>query len=206
MIKQRHTLKIIILLFLFNSNSAIVSAAEHILIPKFGVVERNDNTNHHVGNNSFDLDDDIVSAPGFTYLYKLDNGIAFGAEFFGYENEIISTANNDGDATTGHIYGIVEKLFNAEGTVKPFIGMGLGMVSINFDANINGEISDDYEDNAVGLSYEIFAGAEFEINKDIGMTVEYKYFNFEVDDDIDDRDIEVESDGHALFVGVAIHI
>jgi len=206
MIKQQFILKLVFLFFILNSHTAFVSAQEQILIPKFGVVERNDNANHLVNNNSFDFDDDIVAAPGFTYLYKMDNGVAFGAEFFGYENEIITTATNDGDATTKHIYGVVEKFFNTEGTVKPFIGVGVGFVSVSFDANVNGAISDDFEDNATDLSYELIAGAEFEINKDIGMTVEYKYFDFEVDDDIDDRNIEIESDGHGLFVGVAIHL
>lgn len=184
----------------------MVFAGEHIVIPKFGVVDRNDNTNHSVDSDSFDFDDDVVAAPGFTYLYKFDNDVAIGAEIFGYKNEIITTDTNEGDATSGHIYGVVEKFFNTQGTVKPFIGFGLGFVSMNFDANVNGEISDNYEDAATGLSYELIAGAEFEMNKQIGLTLEYKYFDFNIDHDIDDRNVEVESNGHAIFAGVAIHL
>lgn len=183
-----------------------VAAGEHVLIPKFGVVERDDHTNHRVDNNTFDFDDDRVASLGFTYLYRLDNGFAFGGEVFGYENEIISTANNDGDARTGHIYGVVEKYFNPQGSVQPFLGVGLGLVSVGFDANVNGDIPDDFGDQATGLSYELFAGAEFKLSGNIGLRLEYKYFDFEVDDDIDDRNIEIESDGHAIFVGVTIHI
>lgn len=204
--KRQIILKLACLVSIFYGQITFAHAGEHILIPKFGAVERNDNTNHLVDNNAFDLDDDIVAAPGFTYLYKIDNGFAFGVEFFGYENEVIATPNNEGDATTGHIYGVVEKYFNTEGFVKPYIGVGAGLVSISFDANVKGEIADDFEDSATGLSYQLTAGVEFEIDKNIGIMVEYKYFNFNVDDDIDDRNIEVESDGNGLFIGVAFHI
>ena len=91
-------------------------------------------------------------------MYKLDDGIAFGAEFFGYEKDIVTTANNFGDATATHLYGVVEKFFNPEGAFKPFIGIGLGAVAIRFDATINRAIDDDYGDYATGLSYEIFTG------------------------------------------------
>jgi len=194
-------------MFLFLSgNSVVILAAEHIIIPKFGIIERSENLAHSVDNNLFDFDDDIVAAFGATYLYKLDNGVAFGASVFGYENEIIRTVNNDGDAMTGHIYGIVEKYFNTEGAVKPYIGMGLGFVSTSFDGYVNGDIDDDYVDVAAGLSYKTIAGLEIEIQENIGLIIEYNYFDFEIDDDIDSRDVEIESDGHALFVGVAIHL
>jgi len=206
MIKKLYIQKYAILFFIFISNTSVVIAGEHILVPKFGAVERNDNSNHSVDNNSFDLDDDVVAGLGFTYLYKLDDGVALGVDTFWYENEIIKTINNNGDVTTGHVYGIVEKIFNLGGNIKPFIGVGIGMVSMSFDASVNGKIGDDYEDTLVGLSYEIFVGTEVEVSKKIGVTVEYKYFDFEVDNDIDDREIEIESDGHALFMGVAIHL
>lgn len=203
---QRHILKAAILFFVFTGNTAIVSAAEHVLIPKFGIADWDDNKNHRVNSDSFDFDNDIVAAAGFTYLYKLDNGIAFGAELFGYEKDIVTTANNFGDASTTHLYGVVEKFFNPEGSVKPFIGVGLGAVAIRFDATINGAIDDDYGDSATGLSYEIFTGAEIELSDNLGLTVEYKYFDFDIDDDIGTRNINVKSNGQAVFVGVALHL
>lgn len=203
--KHYHIFQLAMAFLFLASYSSTTLSAEHIIIPKFGTIERSENLDHSVDNNLFDLDDDIVAAAGATYLYKLDNGIAFGASVFGYENEIIATTNNDGDAITGHIYGIVEKYFNAEGAVKPYIGMGLGFASTHFDGSVNGNIDDDYVDTAVGLSYEIIAGIEIDIQDNIGMIIEYNYFDFEIDDDIDNRDVEIESDGHALFFGVAIH-
>lgn len=196
-----------LLVFLvFYSSVATASAGEHVLIPKFGIVDVKDTTNHLVDTNSFDFDDDRVPSFGFSYLYKLDNGFAFGADVFGYELDVVRTASNRGDASIGHIYAVAEKFFNNEGTVRPYIGLGLGTTVISFDANINGAIADDYDDNAGGFSYEIFAGMELEITESIGMIFEYKYFDIDIGDDIGLRDISFESDGNAVFVGVSIHI
>ncbi len=203
---QRVTVKLAVVIFCLYGYGAAVQAGEHILIPKIGVVDRNDNINHSANNDSFDLDDELVASAGFTYLYRLDNGFAVGAEVFGYENDIVTTINNNGDVTTSHVYGIVEKTFNIEGNVKPYVGAGLGFVSMKFDGHINGEIDDDSNDFAAGLSYEIFAGTEIKINDRVGVRVEYKYYDFDVDDDIGDKNFNIESDGSAVFVGVAIHL
>jgi len=203
---QHNLVKLVTLLFLFNGNIVTALANEHILIPNFGVVTRNDNTNHRVDNDSFDLDNGSVAGFGFKYLYQLDNGLSFGAELLAYENDIVATSNNSGDIRTSHVYGVIQKTFNLESSVKPFVGLGLGVASVTLDANINGAIDDDYEDYAAGFSYEIFVGAEIAISEKIGLTVEYKYFDFDINDDIGNRDINIESDGQALWLGVAIHL
>lgn len=206
MMRQKRIYRFSILLLLTVGPTASALAQEHVIIPRFGAVERNTNTNQRVDNNTFDFDSDTVAAPGFLYLYKLDNGVAIGAEVFAYENEIITTANNNGDVRTGHIYGVLARHFKINNYIMPYIGLGAGLVSMKFDGNVNGAISDDNGDNATGLSYELIAGAEFVVDKNIGFVVEYKYFDFKVDDDIDDRNIEIESDGRGLFFGVALHL
>ncbi len=198
--------KLTILLFVIFSHSAIATAGEHILIPKLGFVDRDENTNHLVDTNRFDIEDDIVVSTGFTYLYQLDNGFAFGAEVFGYKNDIVTTTDNHGDIITTHLYGVIEKIFNTKGEFKPFIGFGLGAATMIFNATINGEIDDDYVDFATGFSYEIFTGAEVKINDKIGLMVEYKYFDLDINDDIGNKDINIETDGHAIFAGIAIHL
>lgn len=206
MIKQKLIFKVTLLFLIFNTQIAQVLAQEHIIIPKFGAVKLSNNTNHLVDNSSFDFKDNGVVSLGVTYLYKIDNGLAFGVELFGYEEDIVTTENNSGDATIGHLYGVMEKFFNTGGSVMPYLGVGLGLASVGFDANVNGDISDNNEDIAIGLSYELFLGSEFKISKLVGVTLEYKYFDFDIDDDIDDRDVEFESDGHTVFVGVALHL
>ncbi len=199
-----YLLTLFISFFCFNITSSM--AGEHILIPKLGAVNWDDNSNHRANNDPFDFEDETVVAYGFKYLYKLDNGFAFGAEIFTYEKQIVSTANNNGDALTSHIYGVVEKIFNPEGSFKPFVGIGVGASSMIFDANVNGKIDDGYNDFAADFSYQIYTGAEVKLTDKIGVSLEYKYFDIDISDDIDDRHINIESDGHALFVGVAIHI
>lgn len=203
-----HTIIISSVLLIFqNSYSTVVQAGgEHILIPKVGIVDRSDNTNSRANNDIFEFEDDPVLSVGFTYLYKLDNGFAFGAETFSYKNDIVTTTNNDGDATTSHLYAVVEKIFNTDGDIKPYIGAGLGFVSMKFNGHINGDVDDDDFDFATGLSYELLAGAEFKITDRFGVTVEYKYFDYDIRDDIGNKDFKIESDGSALFVGFAIHL
>ena len=198
--------KYALLILVLGIFTATVSAGEHILIPKFGVVDIKENTNHLVDSNSFDFDDDNAPSFGFSYLFKLENGFAFGVDLFGYERDIVTTVNNRGDASLSHVYAVAEKFFNNDGVVKPYLGLGLGSAIISFDANVNGAIADDYDDNAIGFSYEIFVGMEVEITESIGMIFEYKHFDIDINDDIGLRDIDFESDGNAIFVGVSVHI
>lgn len=203
---QDNLIKQIFLFFVLSFVAVSVSAGEHVLIPKIGAIEIKDDTNHRVDNNSFDLEGGNVLGLGFSYLYKLDNGFAFGVDIFGYEKDIVTTVNNTGDANIGHVYAVAEEFFNNDGTVKPYIGIGLGAAAIGFDANVNGAIADDYNDTAYGFSYEFFAGVEVAITEKVGMMFEYKHFNIDIDDDIGLRDISFESDGDALLLGVSIHI
>jgi len=202
---QNSIYKLVVGFVIVMSQATALQAAEHIVTPKFGGVKLGEYNNHRVDNNNFDFNDDQVFALGVTYLYKMDQGYAFGADVYGYTNKIVTTANNNGDATTAHIYGVFQKYFNTGGTVQPYVGVGLGLASVSFDAKVNGDISDGNNDHATGLSYEVILGSEFAINKDIGVVVEYKYFDFNIDDDIDGRDIKIESDGHALMVGASMH-
>ena len=199
-------LKHVVLFLVFSFTTSIASAGEHILIPKFGVVDIKENTNHLVDSNSFDFEDDNAFSVGFSYLYKLDNGFAFGADIFGYSKDIVRTTNNRGDASVAHIYAVAQKFFNNAGTVKPYIGLGLGSTVISFDANVNGAIEDGFGDSADGFSYEFFVGMEVEISEKVGMVFEYKHFDIDINDDIGLRDIDFESDGNAIFIGVSIHI
>jgi len=207
--KNRYNIlkSVLIVIFLFVSlSNSIVFAGEHVLIPKIGIVDWSDNSNHKVQNNTFDFDDDKSASLGFTYLYEFDNGFSVGGEVFSYKKDIVTTTNNSGDSDASHFYAIAQKIFSNDSVLRPFIGVGLGFASIKFDANINGEIADDYDDIASYFSYEIFTGVEYQFNDSIGLVLEYKYFNLDIDDDIAGKNINVKSDGDAFFVGVSIHL
>lgn len=47
---------------------------------------------------------------------------------------------------------------------------------------------------------------EVDITESVGMMFEYKYFDIDINDDVGLRDIDFESDGSALFVGISVHI
>lgn len=203
---KKYLTKYTVVFILLSSPVMTVYAGEHVLSPTFGSVELDTNTNHLVDTNSFDFDDNGDGAVGFTYLYQLDNGFAFGADIFGYEKDIVRTVNNRGDASITHVYGVIQKFFLPEGTVKPYIGIGAGYAGIQFDANINGAIADDHDDIAFGFSHEIFAGVEFTVSDRVGIKLEYKQFSIDIDEDIGLRDIDVDTDGDGFFAGVSIRI
>lgn len=175
-------------------------AGEHLIQPKLGFINWTDNGPHRVRSNTFTFDNDISTASGFKYAYRLDNGFAFGGELYGYEKDYTHSNGNRGSADIGHFYATAEYYFNNDGSIKPFIGGGLGWAGIDFSGAIK-------HDTSGGSSVEFNAGVEFSINKRFSITVEGKYFTLDIDDDYyNNEEADIKSDGYGTFVGFTIKI
>ena len=111
-------------------------AGEHLLQPKLGLIDWTDNGPHSVKANTFNLDSDKSAALGFMYLYRLDNGFAFGGEMYHYKKDYTHSNGNAGEVDIGHFYGLAEYYFNNEGSIKPFVGIGLGGAGMDFSGEI----------------------------------------------------------------------
>ena len=175
-------------------------AGEHLIQPKLGFINWTDNGTHRVRSNSFTFDNDTSVSSGFKYAYRLDNGFAFGGELYGYEKDYTHSNGNRGSADIAHFYATADYFFNNEGSIKPFLGIGLGWAGIDFSGAIKHETSG-------GSSAQFSAGVEFSINKRFSISVEGKYFTLDIDDDFyNNEEADIKSDGYGTFVGFTIKI
>lgn len=191
-------LKTVTGLFLFSLITLSAYAGEHILQPKLGFVDWTDNGTHSVKGERFNLDGSASGSGGFQYVFRLDNGWAFGGELFGYTKDYTHTNGGTGEAEIGHIYGLAEYYFNNEGSFKPFVGVGLGSVGMEFSGEINHETS--------GGSLQLKGGMEFGISDRFAITAEAKYFTVDIDEEINNQKADIKSNGYGLFAGFTIKI
>jgi len=174
-----------------------VQAGDHILIPMFGFTDMSDNTGHTARGNSISFDDSNEATLGFKYLYMVEGGFAFGVNTYFYEKDLTTTAQAT-DADIMHVHGVAQYYFNHKGAVSPFLGLGLGFSAISF----NSGILDD--ETSSGGSYELNGGVLFKVSETIGLQVEYKYTDFDIDDAIDSLNTNIDTDSHSVLVGVSI--
>lgn len=175
-----------------------VYAGEHILTPMLGITSWSDDTGHIGRGTTLDFNDSSQTTLGFRYLYLFDNGVALGGDFYLYDKDIaVGQAN---DAGVLHTHALVEYFFNPRSNILPFIGLGIGVSAIGFDGgNMDG-------DGSGGSSYELNGGVLFRLTDLIGVQVEYKYTDFDMDEDIDGFATRIDTSSNTFLLGLTIHI
>ena len=162
---------------LFAIVSLPVYAGENILTPMLGITSWSDDTGHIGRGTALDFSDSTRTTLGFRYLYLFDNGVAVGGDVYLYDKDVIVGQAND--AGVLHTHALVEYFFNPKSSTMPFIGLGIGVSAIGFDGgNMDG-------DGTGGSPYELNGGVLFRLTDVIGIQVEYKYTDFNMDEDID---------------------
>lgn len=174
-------------------------AGQHLIIPTLGVTSWSDDTGHIARGAALNFEDDNSLTLGAKYLYMFDSGIALGGNAITYGKDVLNPVVAD-DAGVIHIHGLVEYFFTPTSDVMPFVGFGLGFSSIGF----NGGVLD--EESSAGGSYELNGGVIFKVSETIGIQLEYKYTDFDIDDDIDGLNTEINTNAHSLLLGVSIHL
>jgi len=188
-----------VLIFIFQLLYVFqVNAGEHVLQPKIGFADWNDNSNHSVKGNTFNLDSRVSASAGFMYLYRLDNGFGFGAEHYAYSKDFTHTNGSTGEMDTVHFYALAEYYFNNDGIVKPFLGVGVGGARAELTGAINQE--------AAGFSAQIKGGVEFELSERFSIATEVKYFTIDIDEEITGEKSDIDSEGYGIFVGFSFKI
>jgi opacity protein-like surface antigen len=66
--------------------------------------------------------------------------------------------------------------FNREGTVQPYIGLGLGWADVELDDFGVEPIPDVLNDSDSGFAYQVFAGLGFELSDNWNLFVDYRWF------------------------------
>ena len=174
------------------------AAGENILTPMIGITSWSDDTGHIGRGTALNFSDSTQTTLGFRYLYLFDNGVAVGGDFYLYDKDIeLGQAN---DAGVLHTHALVEYFFNPKSDIMPFIGLGIGISAIGFDGgNMDG-------DGTGGSSYELNGGVLFRLTDVIGVQVEYKYTDFNMDEDIDGFNTKIDTSANTLLLGLTIHI
>jgi opacity protein-like surface antigen len=174
-------------------------AGQHLIVPTLGVTSWSDETGHLARGTTLNFEDDNSLTLGAKYLYMFDSGIALGGNAYFYGKDVLNPVQAD-DAGVVHVHGLVEYIFTPGSDVMPFIGLGIGFSSIGF----SGGVLDD--ESSAGESYELNGGVIFKLSETIGIQLEYKYIDFDIDDDIDGLNTEINTDAHSFLLGVSIHL
>lgn len=174
-------------------------AGENILVPMIGYSNWSDTSGHIARGNTINFEDDNELTLGFKYLYLFDSGFAVGGNFFLYDKNVL-TPSQANDSGVVHIHALAEYFFNSKSSVSPFVGVGIGVTGIGFD----GGVLDG--DGTGGDSIELNGGVLFRVSERVGFQVEYKYVDFDMDENIDGFTTNIESTSQSLLFGVSIHI
>ncbi|MEJ0059094.1 MAG: outer membrane beta-barrel protein [Terricaulis sp.] len=122
------------------------------------------------------LDEDWVESIGFGYA--MASGFRLEGEISHRFNQLEDTPTLDlgGDV---HAWGVMLNGyydFNRNGSIQPYLGLGLGMAQINAngaDAGLPARSFDDVENT---LAYQGLAGVAFSVTERLSLDVGYRYF------------------------------
>ncbi|MDH5778423.1 MAG: hypothetical protein OEZ33_09440 [Gammaproteobacteria bacterium] len=131
--------------------------------------------------------------------------MAVGGEYSYFIHDYTATTNPNliGEMRISTLSVQFKKYFNYDGYIRPFIGVGNGYVSADFNGPLGGYVS--------GLTLQTKAGVVFQFNR-FGITLEYQYLDgLDVDHNVKE-DTEALTptayniDGYMLFLGLRIGI
>ncbi len=105
----------------------------------------------------------------------------------------LGSADIDGDTTALSLMGNLFYDFSTEGSVKPFIGAGLGIANVDADIDFIGS-----EDDTV-FAFQFAAGLGFAASETLKVDLQYRFF---VTEDPEFEGLEAEYVSHGLMIGL----
>jgi len=140
------------------------------------------------------LDDSASGVFGIEGEWRQTNGLALGIEYLQYENDV-SAPSVVGSSTmdTSLVLFNVKKYFNPTATVNPYIGAGLGAVSVDFGGDI-------ITGSAGGFALQAIGGIEFRFDK-VGLYTEFKALHAVAEDEAGEK---AKASGSGVFAGISI--
>lgn len=187
------------LLMLIFASLSSVQAGENILTPMLGTSNWKADDNHTARGNAISFKNSNETSIGFRYLYLLDTGLAVGANSYWY-NKDVNTTTEAHNADFFHMHALIEYFPHPTSDISPFFGAGLGVAGVEFSgANLENK-------STGGSSIELNAGALFRISKRLGMQIEYKYTQFDLNDNIDGLNTTIDTNANSFLIGWTIHI
>ena len=143
---------------------------------------------------NIELDDGASGVFGIEGEWRQTNGLALGIEYLQYENDVgAPSVVGSGTMDTSVVLFNAKKYFNPTATVNPYIGAGLGAVSVDFSGDI-------ITGSAGGFALQAIGGIEFRWDK-VGLYTELKALHAEAEDDAGEK---AKAGGSGVFAGVSI--
>jgi len=134
-------------------------------------------------------------AYGLEGEWLLENGLAFGMELFGHNQDYTTTGlpAASGDVSVTNVFINAKKYFRPGAIAQPYLGAGIGAASTSFSGAITG--------SAGGAALQGMAGVAIRWQQ-FGIYTEFKYARAEVEDA---AGVKVDVSGTGLFAGVSAY-
>ena len=131
--------------------------------------------------------------------WRMENGFAFGLEFFGHTQDYTTTGSvESGDMAVTNVFLNAKKYFRPGALVQPYIGVGIGSATTTFSASPSITINDGA--SAGGFAMQGMTGIAFRW-RHVGIYTELKYESAEIEDAAGEK---VDASGTGLFAGMSV--
>lgn len=176
-----------LLVAMLSTSSIVHAAGESSFAIKMGNIDL-DNTSNAITGGPFVFEESSSSVFSLEYEKQVRNNISWGVEVVSYSNAPVSGTLADADTVL--VMGNARKYFDISERIKPFVGGGIGLTTINLDFV-----------TVSGLSYQVMAGIKFPFKK-ISAILEYKLVSSEAEDSVGET---IDTSGSGIFAGIAFN-
>ena len=146
------------------------------LLMKGGAMRLSDNT-QTLDLVSRNLDDTSNSTLAINVEGRVQNGMAFGAEYLTYSHDFTSATAQTGDVKTQTLQFLAKKYFIQGGPVHPYVGVGIGFGRTNI--NYSGTASS-FADYDFALAIQALLGLELRFDN-LSFLAEVKHLYHDVE-------------------------
>ena len=146
------------------------------LLMKGGAMRLSDNT-QTLNTTSLTLDDTSNSTLAINVEGRVQNGMAFGAEYLTYSHDFTSATAQTGDVKTQTLQFLAKKYFIQGGPVHPYVGVGIGFGRTNI--NYSGTASS-FADYDFALAIQALLGLELRFDN-LSFLAEVKHLYHDVE-------------------------
>lgn len=181
-----------IVFLMFLSLSCFAADKSNTIAIKAGSYDLS-KTNQVVLGSNINLTEGSDSVFAVEYMRSMSGNYRLGGELISFKNNYTQLASR-GEIDTLYVLFTADKYWQATSWMKPYLGVGVGAVTIDVSGPIAGD--------AGGFAFAARAGLDFTLSSNIGLLVEYKYLSGKPDDS-NNQDIDVSGSG--IFAGLNIY-
>lgn len=181
---------------LFALTPSLATAGGAFLM-KGGVMRLSDDT-QTLSLGRVTLDDTSDSSLAINVEGRTKNGMAFGAEYLIYRNDLNSSITQTGEAKTQTLQFLAKKYFIDGGVVHPYLGVGVGVGRTNVTYSTT--VSSFTTDNDFTLAIQALVGLELRFDN-LSFQAEVKHLYH----DVNNNGNEYDPTATGLFVSLGFN-